>query len=112
MAADVTSIVGIEFLNHVRRFVFLTLTSTRLASLRAGLGMISLKNVSIFTTGEFRNGSHARSLMQLRLTGYIVFGATFRVRLILQLRVPEPKNHRKHISIPGRRPHSARPGSG
>ena len=46
--------------------------------------------------------SHAWQVMQRRLTGYIAFGATFRVRPIPQLSAPGSKNHRPCISTAGR----------
>ena len=51
----------------LRGLVFLTLTFTRLASLRTGLGMISIKNVSAFTTFELRTMARMRVLLCSRV---------------------------------------------
>jgi hypothetical protein len=83
-------------------------TCTKLAWLRAGVGMITMSSASIFTILQFNTVPLvAWQVMQRRVTGYIAFGATFRVPPILQLSAPGSKNHRRCTSIAGRRPHSA-----
>ena len=55
--------------------------------------------------------SHLWPVMRRHLTGYIAFCAISRVRSILQVSAPGPKNHTHHILIAGKRPRSAQRGS-
>jgi len=62
----------------------------------------------LYNSAIQHSASHGWQVMQRRLTGYIAFGETFRVRPILQLSAPGSKNHRRCTSIAGRKPHCAR----
>jgi hypothetical protein len=62
----------------------------------------------LYNSAIQHSASHGWQVMQRRLTGYIAFGATLRVRPILQLSAPGSKNHRRCTSIAGRKPHCAR----
>jgi hypothetical protein len=107
----ITSIVGIEFVKDVANARISQAWDMHEISVAPGRPRDDHhEQCEYLCNSAIQHGaSHAWQVMQRRLTGYIAFGATFRVRPILQLSAPGSKKH--STSIAGRRPHSAPRGS-